>query len=107
MTQDEVTANTSGWSLEARVYAEDPKNGFLPQTGRLDHMSTPTTSPSTRVETGVRQGDEVSVFYDPMIAKMVVHSPDREQCLNKMLSVSPSSRWSACETTSAFCGRVR
>ena len=70
----------TGHSFEARIYAESPENGFLPDTGPLLHLSTPLTSrlghdgsrgkPDVRVETGVRQGDEVSVYYDPMISKV-------------------------------------
>ncbi|ORZ34038.1 3-methylcrotonoyl-CoA carboxylase subunit alpha [Catenaria anguillulae PL171] len=74
----------NGWSFEARIYAENPANQFLPDTGPLLHMSTPEPSASVRVETGVRQGDEVSVFYDPMIAKAVVHGKDRAAALAKL-----------------------
>ncbi|KAM9969262.1 hypothetical protein ACTFIR_001090 [Dictyostelium discoideum] len=70
-----------GHSFEARIYAENPDSDFLPGTGRLAHLSTPTPSDTLRVETGVRQGDEVSVYYDPMIAKLVVWDQDREKAL--------------------------
>ena len=69
--QDELVIN--GWAIEARLYAEDPAKGFLPSTGRLDHL----VIPGDRIETGVYQGADVSPFYDPMIAKLVVHAPDR------------------------------
>ncbi|KAI9168310.1 hypothetical protein H9P43_007682 [Blastocladiella emersonii ATCC 22665] len=74
----------NGWSFEARIYAENPQNQFLPDTGPLLHLATPTPTESLRVETGVRQGDEVSVFYDPMIAKLVVHGKDRAAALAKL-----------------------
>ncbi|KAF2077156.1 hypothetical protein CYY_001541 [Polysphondylium violaceum] len=70
-----------GHAFEARIYAENPDSDFLPGTGKLVHLSTPTPNSTLRVETGVRQGDEVSVYYDPMIAKLVVWDQDREKAL--------------------------
>ena len=66
----------NGWAMEARLYAEDPANGFLPSIGRLDHFVMPD---GVRVDTGVMQGGEVSQFYDPMIAKLIVHEETREE----------------------------
>ena len=73
----------SGHAFEARIYAEDPARGFLPATGTLHHLRFPETiqEAALRVETGVRQGDAVSPFYDPMIAKLVVHADDRPAAL--------------------------
>jgi 3-methylcrotonyl-CoA carboxylase alpha subunit len=71
-----------GWAIEARLYAEDPSNGFLPSIGRLDHADFPTRY--TRVDTGVEQGDEISTHYDPMIAKIIVHGADREHAINML-----------------------
>jgi len=82
VTQDDIKLN--GWSFEARIYAEDPDGGFMPGAGPLLHLSTPQASESVRIETGVRQGDEVSVHYDPMIAKLVVHAKDRPTALTKL-----------------------
>lgn len=82
LTQDEI--KLSGHSFEARIYAEDPNAGFLPGAGPLTHLSTPAPSQDVRIETGVRQGDEVSVHYDPMIAKLVVWGHDRNTALNKL-----------------------
>ncbi|KLO20149.1 hypothetical protein SCHPADRAFT_817148 [Schizopora paradoxa] len=70
-----------GHSFEARIYAENPRNNFLPDVGPLLHVSTPTTSPSVRLEEGFRQGHDVEVFYDPLIAKLVVHGRDRTEAL--------------------------
>jgi 3-methylcrotonyl-CoA carboxylase alpha subunit len=70
-----------GHSFEARIYAEDPDRGFLPDTGRLVHMKTPDATDVVRIETGVRQGDEVSVHYDPMISKLIVWSENRTEAL--------------------------
>ncbi|XP_031430920.1 methylcrotonoyl-CoA carboxylase subunit alpha, mitochondrial [Clupea harengus] len=82
LTQEEIVLN--GHSFEARIYAEDPNNDFLPGAGPLLHLSTPQGDEVTRIETGVREGDEVSVHYDPMIAKLVVWGEDRAAALKKL-----------------------
>jgi len=82
ITQDDLVIN--GHSFEARIYAEDPDSDFLPGTGKLYHLSTPAPSSDVRIETGVRQGDEVSQYYDPMIAKLVVWDQDRASALKKL-----------------------
>ncbi|KAK2171857.1 hypothetical protein NP493_1019g00020 [Ridgeia piscesae] len=76
----------SGHAFEARIYAEDPDNDFMPGAGPLVYLSTPEPNEHVRIETGVRQGDEVSVHYDPMIAKLVVWSTDRSAALRKLRS---------------------
>jgi 3-methylcrotonyl-CoA carboxylase alpha subunit len=83
LKQDEIPL--IGHAFEARIYAENPDNNFFPGTGRLIHLSTPNPSNHVRIDTGVRQGDEVSVFYDPMIAKLVVWDHDRKSALQRML----------------------
>ena len=79
MTQAEVRLN--GWAVESRVYAEDPSRGFLPSTGRLVKYRPPAEgsrhSVTVRNDTGVYEGGEISIYYDPMIAKLVTHAPDR------------------------------
>ncbi|XP_063982140.1 methylcrotonoyl-CoA carboxylase subunit alpha, mitochondrial isoform X1 [Diachasmimorpha longicaudata] len=80
LTQDQISIN--GHAFEARIYAEDPRGGFLPRAGPLIHLSPPETSENIRVETGVREGDEVSVHYDPMIAKLVVWGSNRTEALD-------------------------
>ncbi|XP_076246783.1 methylcrotonoyl-CoA carboxylase 1 isoform X2 [Calliopsis andreniformis] len=71
-----------GHAFEARIYAENPRHGFLPGAGQLLYLRTPeTTSGKVRVETGVRENDEVSVHYDPMIAKLITWGKDREEAL--------------------------
>ena len=62
-----------GHAIEARIYAEDPDSGFLPSTGRLVHLAPPPESADVRVDTGVEEGDAITPFYDPMIAKLIVH----------------------------------
>ncbi|XP_006825001.1 methylcrotonoyl-CoA carboxylase subunit alpha, mitochondrial-like [Saccoglossus kowalevskii] len=74
-----------GHAFEARVYAEDPRNSFLPGAGKLTYHKAPDVLNDTvRLDTGVQQGDEVSVFYDPMISKLVVWSNNRTTALNKL-----------------------
>jgi 3-methylcrotonyl-CoA carboxylase alpha subunit len=73
-----------GHAIEARIYAEDPANGFLPSTGRLLHLAPPAQSRHVRVDTGVDQGDEITPHYDPMIAKLIVWDRDRDQALARM-----------------------
>uniref|UniRef100_H3C4J4 Methylcrotonoyl-CoA carboxylase subunit alpha, mitochondrial n=1 Tax=Tetraodon nigroviridis TaxID=99883 RepID=H3C4J4_TETNG len=83
LLQDDITLR--GHSFEARIYAEDPENDFLPGAGPLLHLSTPPPDQHTRIETGVREaGDEVSAHYDPMIAKLVVWGEDRPAALKKL-----------------------
>ncbi|MBC7683492.1 MAG: acetyl/propionyl/methylcrotonyl-CoA carboxylase subunit alpha [Ferruginibacter sp.] len=74
----------TGHAIEARIYAEDPDNGFLPSTGRLSHLLPPAASAHVRVDTGVEQGDEITPHYDPMIAKLIVWDADRSQALARM-----------------------
>ncbi|CAB4434170.1 unnamed protein product [Rhizophagus irregularis] len=70
-----------GHAFEARIYAENPANNFLPDTGPLLHLRTPSPSPNVRIETGFEQGDEINVHYDPMIAKLVVKGQNRTEAL--------------------------
>ena len=73
-----------GWALEARVYAEDPFRGFLPSTGRLVRYRPPAESKTVRVDTGVYEGGEISMFYDPMIAKLCTYGKDRGETIVNM-----------------------
>ncbi|WP_326523434.1 acetyl/propionyl/methylcrotonyl-CoA carboxylase subunit alpha [Sphingomonas sp.] len=100
--QDDVTLN--GWAIENRVYAEDPYRGFLPSTGRLvtyrppAAVDTPYGAISTgdagyvRVDDGVREGGEVSMFYDPMIAKLVTWAPTREEAADAQIAALDAFR---------------
>ncbi len=82
LTQEAV--HIRGHAFEARVYAEDPDNDFLPMTGTLDFLRPPDESRYVRVDTGVCQGDEISVYYDPMIAKLIVWDESRERALHRL-----------------------
>ena len=73
--QDDITQ--SGHAIEARLYAEDPSNDFAPGFGALTHLHIPAEGGGLRIDSGVRQGDEVTIHYDPMIAKVIAHAPDR------------------------------
>jgi len=83
-SQAELSIN--GHALEARIYAEDPDRDFLPATGLLSHLRFAQGSRHVRIDTGVRQGDNVSMHYDPMIAKLIVWDHDRASCLRRMVS---------------------
>ncbi|PTW49071.1 3-methylcrotonyl-CoA carboxylase alpha subunit [Sphingomonas faeni] len=78
--QDELAIN--GWAMEARLYAEDPVTGFLPSTGTLDNFHLDDTV--ARIETGVRAGDTVSPFYDPMIAKLITKGTTRAEAMERL-----------------------
>ncbi|CAO3618916.1 unnamed protein product [Cunninghamella blakesleeana] len=81
MTQDQL--KLTGHAFEARVYAENPLNQFLPDTGPLFNVRTPATSEDLRLETGFIQGDDISVHYDPMISKLIVRGEDRNDALRR------------------------
>ncbi|WP_019995577.1 acetyl-CoA carboxylase biotin carboxylase subunit [Aureimonas ureilytica] len=83
LTQDEVRLD--GWSIETRVYAEDPYRGFLPSTGRLVRYRPPEAGDGVRVDDGVAEGGEVSMFYDPMIAKLVTHGTTRDEAIQRQV----------------------
>ena len=75
-----------GWAFESRVYAEDPSSGFLPSTGRIDSYHEPQLSENVRVDSGVFSGAEISMFYDPMIAKVCSYGDTRYEAISKMTS---------------------
>ena len=77
---------TNGWAIESRVYAEDPYREFMPSIGRLSKYLTPDHSENVRVDTGIREGSEVSMFYDPMIAKLITHGENRDKAIENMMS---------------------
>ena len=73
-----------GWSMECRINAEDPFRGFLPSTGRLVKFQPPAEGDGVRVDTGVFEGGEISMYYDSMIAKLIVHGSDRNDAIRRM-----------------------
>ena len=80
--QDDVTLK--GWAMESRVYAENPLRGFLPSTGRLVRYRPPAATGDVRVDTGVHEGGEISMYYDPMIAKLVTRGETRDDAIHRM-----------------------
>ena len=89
----------NGWAMEARLYAEDPANGFMPSIGRLEHFRLPD---DIRVDTGVEEGGEVSQFYDPMIAKLIVHAETREEAAGALAEACSEVEVWPIRTNAAF-----
>jgi acetyl-CoA carboxylase biotin carboxylase subunit len=79
--QDEIAPK--GWAMECRITSEDPSNGFLPSTGRIDFLQLPS-GPGVRWDGGVTAGSDVTLHYDPMLAKLIVHAPTRELAIARM-----------------------
>ena len=102
-----------GHAIEARIYAENPDKGFLPSTGRLHYLHTPAAvnfetagAKSNRIDSGVRAGDAISPFYDPMIAKLIVWGEDREQALLRMGQALAEYQIAGLATNVAFLARL-
>jgi acetyl-CoA carboxylase, biotin carboxylase subunit len=98
--QEDLTIN--GHSLEIRVYAEDPKNNFLPDIGTLEVYKRPTGE-GVRVDDGFEEGMEIPIYYDPMIAKLVVHGKDRAEAIRKMTKAIEDYDIVGIKTTLDFC----
>jgi len=104
LKQDELRIN--GHAFEARIYAEDPDNDFLPTAGPLTHLKTPSENKHVRVDTGVIEGDEVSPFYDPMIAKLVVWDHDRASALKRLVSALKDYQIAGVTTNIPFLSKL-
>nr|KAG5687923.1 hypothetical protein BaRGS_014372 [Batillaria attramentaria] len=88
-TQSDIPID--GWAFECRVYAEDPfKNFGMPSIGRLSRYIEPTHIPNVRCDSGIQEGSEISIYYDPMICKLVTHGPDRQSAINTMVDALDS-----------------
>jgi 3-methylcrotonyl-CoA carboxylase alpha subunit len=106
----------NGHAIEARIYAENPEKGFLPSIGKLRYLRTPQsvefslghgTEPAAfRIDSGVREGDTISPFYDPMIAKMIVWGKDRTEALARMRQALAQYRIVGLHTNIAFLSRL-
>jgi 3-methylcrotonyl-CoA carboxylase alpha subunit len=96
----------TGHAIEARIYAEDPERGFLPSIGKLVHLAAPATDATVRVDTGVCEGDEISPWYDPMIAKLIVHGEDRAAALRRLGDALGAFEIVGVATNVAFLQRV-
>ncbi|MBB5709511.1 acetyl/propionyl/methylcrotonyl-CoA carboxylase subunit alpha [Sphingomonas xinjiangensis] len=99
--QEELSID--GWAMEARLYAENPATGFLPSTGRLEHLRLPKKA---RIETGVEQGGSVSPFYDPMIAKIIVHEADRIEAIEALWDATTEVEVWPVRTNAGFLARI-
>ncbi len=103
-TQDELRPH--GHAIEARLYAEDPQRGFLPSVGRLEHLLLPREGNGIRVDTGVREGDEVTMFYDPMIAKIIAWDVTREGAATKLAEALAETQVAGVRTNAGFLVRL-
>ncbi len=95
-----------GHAIEVRLYAEDPDRGFLPASGRIEHLVLPAPATGVRIDAGVTSGDAVSIFYDPMIAKLIVHAPDRRSALARMAETLAASEVVGLKTNLVFLERL-
>ena len=102
--QDDLAID--GHAVEARLYAEDPARDYLPATGRLVHLDFPAEAEDCRIETGVEAGDDVTVHYDPMIAKIVVWAPDRAAALARLAAAMADCRVVGVATNRDLLARV-
>ena len=100
--QDEI--RLKGHAIEARLYAEDPANGFLPSIGRLDILDLPYGIEGVRVDSGVEQGGEVSLHYDPMIAKIIAFGTNRNAAIERTLAALSATRVYPVRTNGGFLG---
>ncbi len=82
LTQHDIVL--TGHAIEARLYAENPAQGFMPSTGRIEAWRTPSGA-GIRVDGGIREGQEITPFYDPMLAKIIAHGADRAEALGRLL----------------------
>jgi 3-methylcrotonyl-CoA carboxylase alpha subunit len=103
-TQAEIAVH--GHAIEARVYAEDPERDFLPSIGRIAHWRMPEDMPGVRVDTGYRAGDEVTTFYDPMLAKVIAWGENREAARKRLLAALARCEVTGVTTNVAFLERV-
>lgn len=101
--QDEVERR--GHAIECRIYAEDPRDNFLPSTGRLLKHRIPSGN-GVRVDAGVEEGQSVTINYDPMISKLCTHGRNREEAIKRMLRALDEYEIAGCRTTIPFCSYV-
>jgi 3-methylcrotonyl-CoA carboxylase alpha subunit len=95
-----------GHAIEARLYAEDPERGFLPSTGRLTRLRFPAATQDVRIDAGVEEGDEVTVHYDPMIAKLIVWAPDRTAAIEKLQHALEATEVEGVRTNARFLWQI-
>ncbi|MGV3550649.1 acetyl/propionyl/methylcrotonyl-CoA carboxylase subunit alpha [Rhizobium sp.] len=96
----------NGHAIEARIYAEDALNGFLPSTGRVTHLAMPQPGPHIRIDSGIRAGDRITVHYDPMIAKLIVWGEDRATAVRRMREALSETAVAGVTSNSGFLLRL-
>ncbi|KAL1958688.1 hypothetical protein VTO42DRAFT_4031 [Malbranchea cinnamomea] len=108
LTQEEVEAKiaSSGHAIEARIYAENPEQGFVPDSGKLIHVRTPRATENVRIDAGFVAGDEVSSHYDPMISKLIVRGADRTEALRNLVAALEQYEVAGPATNIEFLKRV-
>ncbi len=106
LPKSQAQIESRGHAIEVRLYAEDPEAGFLPGSGRIERLQLPQGLPGVRIDGGVIEGDTVSVFYDPMIAKLIVHAPDRPQALARLADALARSRIEGPKSNIEFLERL-
>jgi acetyl-CoA carboxylase biotin carboxylase subunit len=94
-----------GWAMECRITSEDPTNGFLPSTGRIEYLHVPT-GPGVRWDGGIESGSDIGLHYDPMLAKLIVHAPTRELAISRMRRALRELTIDGIETSRSFHLRV-
>ena len=96
----------AGHALEARLYAEDPSQGFLPSTGRIGRLRFPESGPDLRIDSGLTAGQEITIHYDPMIAKLIVHGEDRPAAVRRLQRLLATSELGGVTSNQAFLARI-
>ena len=95
----------SGHAIETRIYAEDPFNNFFPSAGKIENFEIPSELSKRegfRIDTGFQKNDRISIYYDPMIAKMIAHSDNRQDAIKSMVSLISESKIKGIKTNTAF-----
>lgn len=104
MTQDDIKIN--GHAVEYRIYAEDPSRNFLPSIGFLERYAEPKPNPRVRIDTGVTEGSEISMYYDPMISKLVTHANTRKEALELLNDVVDDYVVTGVQHNLGFCKAI-
>jgi len=104
LTQERI--HTNGHAIECRLYAENPKKMFLPSPGKLDTLAFPAQTEGVRIDAGVRQGDQITIHYDPMVAKVICHGRDRDEAIAKTRDTLKATRLEGLESNLEFLQRA-
>ena len=103
---NQTELSIQGHAFEARIYAEDPEKDFLPTAGQVDFLLQPETSDQLRIDTGITVGDHIGIFYDPMVAKLIVWGEDRDRALRRFRRALASYHLGAIRTNTDFLRRL-